>query len=78
MNRTERIAQRVDTETAPVRRLTKGNIADWLGMSRPALNRRLNGQVGWEYDELEKLAMILETTVEDLVGENHTTVGDTS
>ena len=53
-----------------MRRLTKGNIADWLGISRPALNRRLTGDVAWHYDELEKLAMLLETTVEELVSDN--------
>ncbi len=76
--RWERIAQRVDTETKPVRRFTKGEIAQRLRISRPALARRLSGQVDWHYDELETLAILFGTTVGDLVGDgfgdNHTTV----
>ena len=68
MTRWERIADRVNTETTPHH--TKGEIADWLGISRPALNRRLSGDIDWHYDELEKLAMMLKTTVEELVSDN--------
>jgi len=70
MERWERIAQRVETATTPVRQITKGEIAQQLKISRPALSRRLHGKVGWEYDELEKLAHIFGTTVNELVGEN--------
>jgi hypothetical protein len=71
MTRWERIAKRVDGATKPTRRLTKGNIAQDLGISRPALNRRLSGEVAWHYDELEKLAMLLGTTVNELVSETN-------
>jgi len=73
--RWQRIAQRIETETKP--RVTKGSLANWLGISRPALNRRLHGEVEWHYDELENLAGIFGTTIDELVGssesgDNHT------
>lgn len=79
VKRWELIAKRVDRETTPARRFTKGEIAQRLRMSRPALNRRLTGQTDWEYDKLIELAELLDTTVEELVsdnksGENHTSV----
>jgi len=67
MHRWERIAKRVTAKTTPVHRLTKGEIAQALKISRPALDRRLNGKVGWEYDQLETLATLLGTTVDELV-----------
>jgi transcriptional regulator with XRE-family HTH domain len=62
----ERIAKRIDTETAPVHRLTKKELAQRLGISRPALGRRLNGKVDWHVDEIETLAKLFDTTYEDL------------
>jgi hypothetical protein len=77
VTRSERIADKVRTATTPAKHLTKGELAQILSMSRPALDRRLNGQVPWSYEELETLALLLATTVSELVGENHTSVGDT-
>ena len=74
MQRWERIAKRVDDETSPVYRFTKGEIVQRLRISRAALDRRLKGKVGWKYDELEKLAEMFGLTVDELVGENHTHV----
>lgn len=71
MQRWERIAETVHTRTArPSINLT--GLAHSLGISRPALTRRLNGQVAWRYDELEILAKQFNLTVEQLAGENHT------
>lgn len=68
MQRWERIANRVAQETAPSQRPpTKGDIAQRLGISRPALNRRLHGEVNWHYDELELLAEMFNITVEELI-----------
>lgn len=67
MERWERIAKRVNTATRPVL-LTKGEIARQLNMSRPALNRRLDGEVEWEYDRLETLAHLLGITIDQLAG----------
>jgi hypothetical protein len=76
--RAERIAKRIEAETTRPR-LTKGALANWLGISRPALNRRLHGEVEWHYDELENLAGIFGTTIADLVGESDTNgTGDTT
>lgn len=73
--RWERIAHRVETETTRPR-LTKGAIAKELEISRPALNRRLRGEVEWHYDDLLVLADLLDITLDDLVsgepGENGT------
>ena len=69
MDRRERIARRVEDATTPQPHLTKGQIAQALGISRPALGRRLaDGK--WRYDQLETLAKLLHTTVDDLVGES--------
>lgn len=73
MTRSERIAERIKAATAPIPHLTKGNVADWIGISRPALDRRLKGEVDWHYDELEALATLLDTTVEELVSSNGST-----
>lgn len=74
MLRWERIAETVHTRTArPSINLT--GLAHSLGISRPALTRRLNGQVAWRYDELEILAKQFNLTVEQLAGQNHEEVG---
>lgn len=52
-----------------MRQTTKGEIARQLKISRPALSRRLNGKVGWEYDELETLARLFGITVDQLITE---------
>lgn len=81
MKRWEHIAERVNAATArPPWPLTKGEVAKRLDMSRPRLDRRLNGDTEWEYDKLEQLANLLGVTLEELVGENSvndTTVGGT-
>ena len=71
MQRWERIAKRVDQETSPVYRITKSEIAQRLKISRPALDRRLKGRVGWKYDELETLAELFNVTVNELIAEEN-------
>ena len=46
--------------------LTQQRAAESLGMSRPALNARLNGHARWSADELPAVALLLGVTVADL------------
>ena len=39
-----------------------------LGLSQPAVSRRLNGQLAWDIDELEKIGIAFEVSVAELVG----------
>ena len=65
MERHEIIAAKVHKRTArPSVNLT--GLAHSLGISRQALNRRLN-HGGWKYDELERLAKALDMTVDQLI-----------
>lgn len=66
MERWERIAGRVNAQVNQPR-FTKGSLAKELGISRPALNRRLDGEVSWSYEELAQLADIFGITINELV-----------
>lgn len=73
VKRDEVIAAKVYAKTARPS-INKAGIAHQLGISRGALQRRLD-KGGWKYDELEALARALDMTVEQLVSdENDTTV----
>jgi transcriptional regulator with XRE-family HTH domain len=73
--RSERIAKRIEAETTRPR-LSKKALAEELGISRPAFDRRLHGKPAWRYDELEKLAKLFGTTIDDLAGEPNEEIGE--
>lgn len=69
MERHQIIAEKVQKRTArPSVNLT--GLAHVLGISRQSLTRRLNGEVAWHYDELERLAQAFNMTVDQLISEN--------
>ncbi len=63
----ERVAAKVRSAAAK-RRLTQTDIAGAIGMTQQALSRRLLGQVKFRLDELDRLADLLDTTPENLLG----------
>lgn len=73
VKRDEIIAAKVHAKTTRPS-VTKAGLAHQLGISRGALQRRLDSG-GWKYDELERLARALDMTVDQLVSdETDTTV----
>jgi DNA-binding XRE family transcriptional regulator len=74
MDRDQIIAAKVHKRTARPT-LTLTGLAHQVGVTRPVLYSRLE-KGGWKYDELERLARALGLTIDQLITENHTSVGD--
>ena len=49
------------------RRITQGDLAELLGVSRPTLSSRMNGRVPWTVDELEALANYFDMPITALI-----------
>ncbi len=49
------------------RRVRQSDLVDVLGVSQPALSRRLNGEVDFTIGELQALAAYLEISLEQLL-----------
>lgn len=47
---------------------TRSILADKIGISRPALNKRLNGQAEWKWDEVIEVAKTTGCTLNELAG----------
>ncbi len=60
------IAAAVD-EALRERGLTQEAAASVIGLSQPALSRRMHGEVAWRSDDLDELADLLALPVEALV-----------
>ena len=69
MENWQRIAAKVNAATAPPP-LSKAQLARNIGLTRQALQRRIN-QGGWKYEELKRLANALNTTVDELERDDH-------
>lgn len=50
-------------------KLTQTRIADALGITQPAVSRRMRGEVEWSISELRTLAPLVDTPLVVLLGE---------
>lgn len=51
-------------------RITQAQAAEHLGLTQPAISRRMTGAVPFDVAELDKLADLLGVTVASLVGDS--------
>lgn len=49
--------------------LTQGDLAAFLGMTRPTYASREDGSTSWRIDELQRLAPYFGVSISDLIGD---------
>lgn len=47
--------------------MTRNQLAEELGMTRPTLANRINGTAKWEWEEVVKLSVLAGCTLDELV-----------
>jgi transcriptional regulator with XRE-family HTH domain len=64
-----RVAASVRAELAR-KKITQGQLADALGMTQPAISRRVSGQLPFDVDEIQRIAEFLSVPVTQFMTED--------